>query len=187
MIHRANRGLDAVGHSRLAIVTKDQFEMLNKIKFAVAGAVIAAAMASNAAYAATATGTATVEIVTPVVLSAVTDLNFGLVAADAANAGTGADTQSLSTVKGFGGSSRGSFKVTAAAASAVVALGLTDASILLTGAGTDMTANLTLSKSSITFNSTALETVYVGGTLDVGAAQTMGTYTGSFEVTADYQ
>ncbi len=166
--------------------------MLNKIKFAVAGAVIAAAMASNAAYAATATGTATVEIVTPVVLSSVTELNFGLVAADATNAGTvtigtGADTQSLSTVKGFGGSSRGSFQVTAAAADAVVELGLTDASILLTGTGTDMTANLTLSKSSITFDSAALETVYVGGTLDVGAAQAMGTYTGSFEVTADYQ
>lgn len=169
--------------------------MLNKFKFAFAGAVVAAGLVSNAAYAAEATGTATVEIVTPVELSAVTTLNFGLVAADALAAGTvtighADNTQAVSTVKGFGSAARGSFQVTAAADGAVVDLAFDNATITLTdnaAVGADMTANLTMSASSITFDAAALETVYVGGTLDVGIDQEQGTYEGSFTVTANYQ
>jgi hypothetical protein len=48
-------------------------------------------------------------------------------------------------------------------------------------------SGLTLSNSSILFNSASLQTVYVGGTISLGANQTAGTYVGSFDVTAEYQ
>ncbi len=164
--------------------------MLNKMKIALATAIVVAAMGSNAAFAASKTGTATVEIVTPVVLSNVAQLNLGLVAATA-TAGTvtipvSANTQSCSGVVCLGGSSRGSFQVTAAANNAVIDLSA-DASTTLTGPGANMALGLFLSKNSITFNSASLETVYVGGALDVAANQVAGTYTGSYNVTANYQ
>jgi Mat/Ecp fimbriae major subunit len=168
--------------------------MLNKMKIALASAAAIAALSSTGAYAATATGTATVEIVTPVQLSAVTSLNLGLVAASAAGGtvtvATSANAQNCSGVVCLGGSSRGSFQVTNAAAGAVIDLSISDPSIVLSdgpGGGADMPLNLTMSNASITFNSAALQTVYVGGTLSVGAAQVNGTYTGTFDVVADYQ
>ncbi len=168
--------------------------MLNKMKIALATAAAVAAMSSTGAFAATQTGTATVEIVTPVQLSAVTNLNLGLVAATAAGGtvtvATSANAQNCSGVTCLGGSSRGSFQVTNAAAGAVIALSISDPSIVLSdgpGGGADMPLNLTMSASSITFSASALQTVYVGGTLNVGAAQVNGTYTGTFQVVADYQ
>jgi Mat/Ecp fimbriae major subunit len=168
--------------------------MLNKMKIALASAVAIAAISSTGAQAATATGTATVEIVTPVKLSAVTSLNLGLVAASATTGtvtvATSANTQNCSGVVCLGGSSRGSFQVTAASAGAVIDLSISAPSIVLSdgpGGGADMPLNLTLSNASIVFNAASLQTVYVGGTLNVGAAQVNNTYTGTFQVVADYQ
>jgi hypothetical protein len=39
----------------------------------------------------------------------------------------------------------------------------------------------------ITYSSTTPEAVFVGGTLTVNAGQAAGVYTGSFDITADYQ
>ena len=58
--------------------------MINKMKLALAGAVIATGMMSNAAYAATQQADATVQVLAAVQLSAVSDLDFGVVAASAA-------------------------------------------------------------------------------------------------------
>jgi Mat/Ecp fimbriae major subunit len=164
--------------------------MLNKFKMALAGSVMAAAMLSSGAHAATATGTAKVEILVPVQLSTVADLDFGLVAASGA-AGTvtlpvTSNTRSCSAnVVCVGTASRGSFQVTNASNGQVIQLSATNAT--LTGPGTSMVVTTALSNASITFNSASLQTVNVGGTLAVGVNQAAGNYTGSFTVTAQYQ
>jgi Mat/Ecp fimbriae major subunit len=165
--------------------------MLNKFKIVLAGTIAAAAMFSGAANAATQTATAEAEIMTPVVLSSVTNLDFGLIAVGT-GAGTvamgGSDIRTCASVTCVGTAARGKFRVTAAAAGAVVDLGITDNTIQLTGpsGSTAMNATLALSTSQITFNSASLEDVFVGGTLNVNAAQAAGVYTGTYEVTAQY-
>ncbi len=165
--------------------------MLNKLKIAVVGTAAAVAMFSGAANAATQSATAQAEIMTPVVLSSVTNLNFGLIASGT-GAGTvvlsGSDVRTCTSVTCVGTAARAKFRVTAAAASSVVALGLTSSNIQLAGpaGSTPMNATLALSNSQITFNAAALQDVFVGGTLNVNAAQAAGVYTGTFEVTAQY-
>lgn len=165
--------------------------MINKMKLALAGAIVATGMVSTAAHADTETATATVEVLAAVELSAVTDLDFGVVAASAAGGtvsiGTGSDTPTASGVIAISGGARASFQVTQATDGEVIALTV-DNPTPLTGTGTDITlSNLALSTGSITFDSGTLETVYVGGQITLGANQTAGTYTGSFDVTAEYQ
>ena len=179
------------GIRKLQIVTKD-FYMLNKMKIMLAGTIVAASLVSGAANAATETATAEAQILTPVALSAVSDLNFGLIAATAA-AGTvqittASDTPNCSAQVICVGTSasRASFQVTAATNGQLVNLAITDNTISLSNGGNSMNATLGLSASSIVFDSAALETIYVGGTLSVGANQAAGVYSGDFEVTADY-
>jgi Mat/Ecp fimbriae major subunit len=165
--------------------------MLNKIKLVLAGTVAAAAMFSGAANAATQTATAQAEIMTPVVLSSVTNLNFGLVAVGT-GAGTvalgGSDARVCANVVCVGTAARGKFRVTAASDGAVIDLGITDNTIQLTGpsGSTPMDVTLGLSDSAITFSAAALQDVFVEGTLNVNAAQAAGVYTGTYEVTAQY-
>jgi hypothetical protein len=163
--------------------------MLNTIKLALTGSVMAAAMLSSGAQAATATGTAKVEILVPVELSTISDLDFGLVAAGA-SAGTvvmptGSNTRACTNVTCVGTAARGSFQVSNASNGQVIQLSATNAT--LTGPGANMAVATTLSNASITFNSASLQTVFVGGSLAVGVNQAAGAYTGSFTVTAQYQ
>lgn len=165
--------------------------MLNKFKTVIGASVIAAAMMSNAAHAATETASAEAEIIAAVELSPVSELDLGLVAVGAAGgtvlldevSGTRTCSAALTCV---GGSARGSFQVTNAADGLVVDLTV-DPSTTLTGAGADMLLTLTPSATSITFDSANLETVFVGGELAVGASQAAGVYTGTYSVSADYQ
>ncbi len=165
--------------------------MLNKFKVVLAGTIAAAAMFSGVANAATQTATAEAEIIVPVVLSSVTNLNFGLIAV---GAGTGtvalgaSDVRTCAGVTCVGTASRGKFNVTVADAGALVDLGFTDNTIDLTGpaGSTPMNATLSLSTNQITFDAATLEDVFVGGTLNVNAAQAAGVYTGTYEVTAQY-
>ncbi len=176
------------GIPKIALVFKDHI-MLNKFKIALASSVIAAAMLSSGAQAATATGTARVEILVPVQLSTVTNLDFGLVAAGAASGTvvlpTASNTRTCTSVTCVGTATRGSFQVTNASNGQTIQLSATNAT--LTGAGTNMLVTTSLSNSSIVFNSSSLQTVFVGGSLAVGTNQAAGVYTGSFTVTADYQ
>ncbi len=178
------------GIPKLHIVAKDYY-MLNKMKIVLAGTVAAASLVSGAAHADTETATAEAEILTPVALSAVTDLDFGLIAADA-DGGTvslpvASDTRTCTGVICVGTASRASFQVTAAADSQVIALSVPTSGVALSGPGTDMPVSLALSAGSITFDSAALETVFIGGDLTVGNNQTAGVYSTTFDVTADYQ
>ncbi len=165
--------------------------MLNKIKFAIAGSVISAAMLSNAAFAATETASAEAEIIAAVELSPVTDLDMGLVAVGAAGGNVTLDATSgtrtcSAALTCVGTADRGSFQVTNASDGLVIDITV-DASTTLTGAGAPMALTLTPSATSITFDSAALETVFVGGDLAVGASQTAGVYTGTYNVSAEYQ
>jgi Mat/Ecp fimbriae major subunit len=176
-----------VGHSISAFVTKDQF-MLNKSKIALAGAIAAAALVSTGAQAATVSADARVEIIAPVTLVETAGLNFGIVAPGAAagsvDIGTGSDTPTCSVgVICMSGGSRGTFELTAASGYSVDVT--IDPTTSLTGAGAPMLVTLTSGGTIIATGGT--QTFYVGGTLDVGAAQTAGTYTGTYDVSAEYQ
>ncbi len=166
--------------------------MINKMKLALAGAVIATGMMSNAAYAATQQADATVQVLAAVQLSAVSDLDFGVVAASAAG-GTvslGASASAVpvgSGVIAISGGSAASFQVTQATNGEVIDLTVGNPAPL-TGPGANIAlSGLTLSNNSITFNSASLQTIYVGGTISLNPNQVAGTYTGSFDVTAEYQ
>jgi hypothetical protein len=85
------------------------------------------------------------------------------------------------------GGSAASFQVTQATNGEAIALSVGNPTPLTSGANSIPLSGLTLSNSSILFNSASLQTVYVGGTISLGANQTAGTYVGSFDVTAEYQ
>jgi Mat/Ecp fimbriae major subunit len=172
-----------------AHVTK-VYEMLNKMKFAVAASIAAVAMVSGAANAATQTATAEAEILTAVELSSVSNLDFGLIVAGATG-GTvtlpvTSDTRTCGTLTCVGTASRGSFQVTNATDGQVVQLSVPTTGVELTGPGTAMPVALSLSNASITFDAAALQTVYIGGALTVGDGQTAGQYSTTFNVTANY-
>ena len=161
--------------------------MLNK-KIALLGAAVAA-MVSTGANAATQTATAEVDILAPVTLAQTAGLDFGTVAAST-SAGTvtlptGSNTQTCSVgLACVGPASRGVFSVVGANLTTVVIT--VDASTLLSGAGTSM--NLTLNPSVTSISATgSAQTFFVGGVLSVGASQAAGTYTGTYNVSAEYQ
>ncbi len=65
-----------------------------------------------------------------------------------------------------------------------------DSNVTLTetvGGTETMTSTLSLSSSSITLAGDGTGSIYVGGTLTIGAAQLVGTYNGTFDVTVSYQ
>lgn len=164
--------------------------MLNKTKFALLGVVAAAAMASTGAQAATQTASAEVDIVAAVTLAQNNPLDLGVVASSG-TAGTVAlpttsDTRVCSAgVTCVGAALRGRFTVSGATSGYVVAINVPATTTLASG-GNNMV--LTLVPSMTSFTSTgAPQIFFVGGSLAVGANQAAGTYTGSYNVSADYQ
>ena len=163
--------------------------MLNKSKIALIGAVAAAGMISSAANAATVSATAKVDILAPVTLTQTAGLDFGVVAAGAA-AGTVTlpNSSNVRTCSAglacVGAAQRGTFDVVGANGYTVAIT--VAASTSLTGPGTAMALALNPSATTVAATGTA-QTFYVGGTLTVGAAQTAGTYTGTYNVSANYQ
>ena len=176
--------------------------MLNKMKFAVAGAVIAAAMASTGAQAATATATAKVEILTPVTIAKTSDLDFGLIATSGAgsvvvNESSAAKSCTGSVICVGTTGVLAAFDVTAAAAQAIT-VSVGNASLVGPTGSVAMPAALRISGTGVTVTGAGLNTgtftsavlaksIKVGGTVTVGATQLAGVYTGSFTLTADYQ
>ena len=138
--------------------------------------------------AATVSTTASANILQPIGISKVADLSFGDVYPDGTLAGT--VTVDFAGARAFGGGA--SAGITAGAAGEFTVSGeagttyvLTiPATVALTGTGTDM--NLTLSNNSLGDLTSGTETFQVGGTLDVGVAQTAGAYSATFDVTVNY-
>lgn len=164
--------------------------MLNKTKVALLGAMAVAAFASTNAQAATQTADARVVILPAVQLAQNDALDFGVVASSG-TAGTvvlpiGSDTRNCSGgVTCVGPALRGQFTVTGAENNFVVAISV-PASVTLTSGTNIMPVALT--PSLTTFTSTGVAQVFfVGGTLSVGVNQPAGTYTGSYNVSANYQ
>ncbi len=160
--------------------------MLNK-KIALLGAAVAA-LASTGANAATVSADARVNILSPVTLSQTAGLDFGVVGgsvAGTATIATGADTASCSAgLLCAGTARRGAFSVTGANTYTVVIT--VDAATTLTGPGAAMALSLDPSVASVVATGAA-QTFHVGGVLSINAAQVAGTYTGNYNVSADYQ
>lgn len=143
----------------------------------------AAAMAQSSD---TAQADALANIIAPITLTWVTDLNFGDIVTDAdggtvtvTNLGVGSAALGLTLLPSTA-TTAATFTVGGTAGRAFTLV--VDPSVLLSGPGADMTAVLTN-----TGDGTVGDTVAVGGTLTVGAAQTEGSYSGTFDVTVSYQ
>ncbi len=159
------------------------------IKAALASSVLAASvMGANAAHAATASADARANILAQVsVASDGSDLDFAtivtgaaastvVVAADGSlTCGTGLVCSGTSTAAGFTVSGTTGQTVDVSS----------DASVTLTSGANTMSATLAPSVTSIVLDGT--DGFSVGGTLSVAANQADGAYTGTFDVTVDYQ
>ena len=150
--------------------------------------------AVSAAHAASvsATGTADAEIVAPISIEETTPLNFGrwssptdasTVSVSAAASPTVGHTGSIQQVGGGTAASAAAFAVTNDG-SLPYGAAVSDSSITISD-GNSHTMTVNGFSLSCTSSCTAA-TLYVGGTLNVGAGQAAGSYTGSFTVTLTY-
>jgi len=165
--------------------------------FAIASILIAGTTASFAQ--ATATASASATIVTPIAISKTVDMNFGNVAVSATIAGTAvlapAGTRTTGGAGGVtlpvtaGTVAAASFNVTGQA-SYTYAITLPTTCTLSDGASHTMTVNAFTSSPSATgaLSTGGTQTLNVGATLNVAAAQAAGSYTNAtgVPVTVNY-
>ena len=149
---------------------------------------------ANQAFAATATSAVSnVKIVPVMTITKVNPLEFGSIATVGATGGTvtiaavtGTVTPTSSGVTVLStGSARtaGSFNITGEANTTYTLTELT--ALSLAGPGTSMPVALT-SSANRQLGAGGTDTLFVGGTLTVGANQTPGSYTGTYDVTVTY-
>jgi len=165
----------------------------------VLAAAVVALLAANANHAqaqSTASSTADAVIATPITLSNTAGLDFGTILA-----GTVASTVQLTAAGAptrtvtAGDATLASSTISAAAfsvngtANQTYAITLpADGAVTLTGPGPAMAVNGFTHDAGATPTLTGSppDTLYVGATLSVGASQTAGSYSGSFDVTVAY-
>jgi Mat/Ecp fimbriae major subunit len=165
---------------------------IRTVKTALVGSVFAAAaLAGTSAQAATASATASANILTQVTVTKTADLDFGTIAIGTSggtvtvgntdNRTCGAGLVCSATV------SSAKFDI-AGAASQLVGISI-DPSVTLnrTGGGATMSASLTTSIPSVTLSGAGAGSFNAGGVLNVAATQAAGAYTGTFNVTVNYQ
>ena len=149
-----------------------------------------AATAAHAQASATASTGASVTIADPIAITKTADLSFGTVVPSAAAGTVAVSTGGVRSVSG--GVSELAGTITAAAyrvagyGNSAYNIAL-PASVSLTGDGTAMTADTFVSSvgTSATLSG-GIGSFSVGATLNVGANQAPGTYTGTFNVTVAY-
>ncbi|HTE09552.1 MAG TPA: DUF4402 domain-containing protein [Chitinophagaceae bacterium] len=162
----------------------------------ILAALIMMVSASGAYAQATATATATATIVTPISITKTVDMNFGNVAVQASTAGTAVLTPA-SGRSSTGGVTLPATPGTVAAASFTVngqgaytyAITLPSTALTITSGANTMTVNAFTSTPSATGALTAgTQTLNVGATLNVAAAQASGVYVSAtpFSVTVNY-
>ncbi len=164
---------------------------------AIASIFIAGATASFAQASATASASAT--IITPITITKTADMNFGNIAVSATIAGTAILAPGgTRTTGGAGGVTLPATTGTVAAASFTVsgqasytyAITLPTSCTLSDGASHSMTVNTFTSSPATTgtLSGTGTQTLNVGATLNVSAAQASGTYTNAtgVPVTVNY-
>lgn len=160
------------------------------LKRALMGAAIAAlAMNASAAQAASATGTAKAKILRQITLTNTSDLQYATIISGATASTVAVSTAGAATCGSgltcTGTTTAANFNI-AGTSGAVVLVG-GDSSVTLNGSlGGTMTSTLTYSATNVTLSATG-GSFQVGGTLSVGANQAAGDYSGTFNVTANYQ
>lgn len=160
------------------------------MKRALLGAAIAAlAMNASAAHAASATGTAKAKILRQITLTNTSDLQYATVISGATASTVAVSTSGAATcgtgLTCTGTTTAANFNIAGTSGAVVVVGG--DSSVTLNGSlGGTMSSSLTYSASTVTLGATG-GSFQVGGTLSVGANQAAGDYSGTFNVTANYQ
>ncbi len=168
---------------------------MNKlINRAVAGALVASlGLSAGMAHAApvTASATAKARILKQITVTNTSDLDFGTIVAGAAASTVAVSTGAVRTC-GTGLTCTGT--VTAAnfnvsgTNNAVVTVTGDNSVALANGSGGTMSASLTRSATTLTLTNSAIGGSFqVGGTLSLAANQADGAYTGTFNVSVDYQ
>ncbi|QJQ31853.1 DUF4402 domain-containing protein [Sphingomonas lacunae] len=160
---------------------------------AVAGALIAAfGLSAGAAQAAPANASATARaaVLKQITVANTSDLDFGTVVAGTSAANLDVSTAGARTCGAgmtcTGTVSAANFNITGTVASVVTISG--DNSVSLSNGTDTMTASLTRSASTLTLAAGAVNGSFtVGGSLGVDANQADGSYTGTFNVSVDYQ
>ncbi len=153
---------------------------------------VSAALMSTVSQAADATATASATVIAPIQIAKQTDLAFGSFAATSVAGsviiapGGGVTTSNVSLVSGS--TNAASFTVSGAASTAYsITLPLNN-TVTIDSGGDSMDVNSFTSDPSGTGTLSAggADTLNVGATLEVGANQPAGTYTGTFDVTVEY-
>lgn len=165
--------------------------MNNFKKSVVVTGLAGAVMLSMQIQAATDTAVATATIMTPISITKNVDLAFGDVYPDAVATGTvtvdttGARTAAGGAALGATAGSAAQFTVNGEP-NATYVLTLPAAPVTMTSGANSMTIDTFSDDGTYTLDGTGAETVNVGATLNVGAGQAAGIYTGSVTVTATY-
>ena len=163
-------------------------------KRAMLGAAVAAvALSAGTAHAANATGEAKARILRQLTLTNTSDLQFATIISGATASTVAVTTLGASvcgpTLVCTGTTTAANFDIQGSNNAVVLVGG--DAAVTLTGSlGGTMNATLNYSAASLTLTNgpgTVGGSFRVGGVLSVGANQTSGDYTGTFNVTANYQ
>jgi len=157
----------------------------------VALAVAGFGLMSQSALAATGTANASAVILTPISIANNTGLDFGDVYPDSATAGTvtvdatGARTAGGAAALGATPGAAAQFTVSGQA-SALYTITLPAAAVTLTSGANSMTIDTFTTDGTGTLDGTGNEVINVGATLNVSANQAPGTYSGTFDVTVNY-
>ncbi len=167
--------------------------MRNSLRLVVVGAVAAASFATSAQAATTATGTATAEVLSSLTVTATADLQFGQIAA---NTGGSVTVNADSTVASSGAlistgtRSPAAFDVVGSP-NAMVVVSLPTAAVNLTRSGGTETMSLggfnTNPNGAFQLDASGNGAFNVGGTLSVASGQVAGAYSGTFQVSVEYQ
>jgi hypothetical protein len=165
---------------------------LNKLMIAAGAAAISAGIYSSTVSAASVSANASANVITPLSITETNGINFGDVSVGAAGGTVVLDTTGGRTVTGdaeavAGGTVlSGAYSVTGEGtkaysitfpASATISSGANNMTV--NGFNHDAGASPALTGGSDTFN--------VGATLNIGASQPAGTYSGTYTLTVDYQ
>lgn len=168
----------------------------NKILLAAGAVALSTSIFSAATTAATVTATGNANVLTPLAFTTVTDMEFG----DVAGQATGTATVVLGTdgiaIPGTGATvfttgatdAAGSFTVSGSGSLAYNITLPLDNVVTLTGGGAPMAVNgFVDSAGGSSALVTGSDTFTVGATLTINGSQTAGAYTGSYDVTVNYQ
>jgi hypothetical protein len=177
-------------------ISKNKMKNFTKFLVAASGLVIAS-FGANAQQTSTATATASATIITPISITKTQDLNFGNVAVSAsaggtvvmAPAGTRSTTGSVSLPATTGSPAAAQFTVSGQGNYTYsITLPSTSTEIDDNASHTMQVDNFTSNPATTGTLSSGTQTLTVGATLNVGAAQATGTYTSDvpFQVTVNY-